>query len=189
MIIQIALGTTILNSAVIKTDNNKFIYDESVPGNFSFKRSFNFSGNLKHYFSHESKMTFAFSGSVLYIPGSEQDTAAGNYFFLGGLESLNKRSIPMVGFHANEIPVRKTILFGTDFDFEVSKDFHISLLANIAAVQESGLTDLSLLAGFGLAAGYMSVIGPLKAGIMYGTSNRERYFKGLKSFISIGYRF
>jgi outer membrane translocation and assembly module TamA len=46
-----------------------------------------------------------------------------------------------------------------------------------------------LLGGFGIGIGYMSVIGPLKAGLMYGSGNAERYFQPVKGYISIGFSF
>ena len=190
MMLQITMGTTKLKSGINKSGTFKLTYDENIPGEFSFERYFTFSGNIKHYFSSGNKFTIGLTGNALYIPESQSDSTAGNYFFLGGQESLNKRSIPMTGFHANEIPVRKALLIGTDIDFEISDNIHLGFIANIAAAQESGMNaDPSLFAGFGLGAGYMSVIGPLKVGIMYGMSNREQYFKGIKSYISIGYRF
>ena len=49
--------------------------------------------------------------------------------------------------------------------------------------------NISLLAGFGLGVGYMSIIGPLRIGIMDGLSNNDRFFSAVKGYISIGYRF
>jgi outer membrane translocation and assembly module TamA len=48
---------------------------------------------------------------------------------------------------------------------------------------------ISLLAGFGLGVGYMSIIGPFRIGIINGFSNSDRYFSAVKGYISIGYRF
>ena len=47
----------------------------------------------------------------------------------------------------------------------------------------------SLLAGIGLGAGYMSIIGPIKIGLMYGDYKKEAYFNKIKGYISIGYNF
>ena len=35
----------------------------------------------------------------------------------------------------------------------------------------------------------MTILGPLKAGIMYGRNNRSIYFNDFKGFISFGYYF
>jgi outer membrane translocation and assembly module TamA len=189
-ILQITLGTTKFISGIIKTDTSKAIYKENNPEDFSFKRFFSFFGNIRHYFSPTDKLSLAVRGNVLYIPGYEPDFPAGNYYLLGGPESLNRRSISMIGFHSNEIAIGKLALIGNDIDFEIFENFHINFLANIAVAKEPGASkDLSLLAGYGLSAGYMTLIGPLKVGLMHGFSNRERYFKGIKGFISIGYCF
>jgi outer membrane translocation and assembly module TamA len=35
----------------------------------------------------------------------------------------------------------------------------------------------------------MSIIGPIKIGVMYGNYKREEYFNKIKGYISIGYNF
>ncbi len=50
---------------------------------------------------------------------------------LGGLESLNKRSVPMIGFHPNEIAVKKLAGMGTEVDLEFSENFHLNFMTNI----------------------------------------------------------
>ena len=189
-ILQISLGTTKLIYGIVKTDTSKVVYKQNNPEHFSFKRFFSFAGNIKHYFSLNNKISLALIGNALFIPGYKPDFPAGNYYLLGGLESLNRRSIPMIGFHSNEIAVSKLALIGSDVDFEIFENIHINILANIAASHETGSgKDLSLLAGYGLSIGYMSIIGPLKIGLMHGISIEERYFNRIKGFISIGYRF
>jgi outer membrane translocation and assembly module TamA len=49
--------------------------------------------------------------------------------------------------------------------------------------------ELSLYGGYGLGLGYMSIIGPLKIGLMQGFSDNEMYFRSLKGYISIGFNF
>jgi outer membrane translocation and assembly module TamA len=63
-------------------------------------------------------------------------------------------------------------------------------MANIFAVQEANLNKgFSVLTGIGAGAGYMSIIGPIKIGVMYGIYKREVYFNKIKGYISIGYNF
>jgi outer membrane translocation and assembly module TamA len=63
-------------------------------------------------------------------------------------------------------------------------------MANIFAAQEVNRDKgFSLLTGYGLGFGYMSIIGPLRVGLMYGDYNREKYFREIKGYISIGYNF
>jgi hypothetical protein len=109
---------------------------------------------------------------------------------LGGITSLNERSVPMYGFHSNEIPVKKLAGFGMELDWEILKDLHLNLTGNIFAAQEAERDNgYSLLAGYGIGIGYMSIIGPLKAGIMQGFYEHEKYFKKIKGYISFGYAF
>ncbi len=55
---------------------------------------------------------------------------------LGGIESVNKRSIPLIGYHANEIPVNNMAGIRADLDLELFKDVHLELMANVAAIRE-----------------------------------------------------
>ena len=43
--------------------------------------------------------------------------------------------------------------------------------------------------GIGIGAGYMSIIGPIKIGLMYGNYSKEKYFNKIKGYISIGFNF
>ncbi len=189
-ILNISTGTSKLLSGIIKTDSSKTIYEESDPGNFAFSRFFTFYGNFKQYFSRGDRFTYAISGDVLFITDSYDITEQNNFFLLGGFESLNKRSVPMIGFHANEIPVKKLAGVGTEVDMELSDNFHLNFSTNIFAAQEADRhSGYSILAGYGLGVGYMSLAGPLRAGLMHGIYNREKFFRGIKGYISLGYKF
>ena len=92
---------------------------------------------IKHYFSPSEKTyIFAIGGDALLITDSDSISAQNNFYLLGGIESVNKRSIPMVGFHSNEIPVKKLAGFRTELDMEVLKNLHLNIMANIFAAQE-----------------------------------------------------
>jgi len=96
----------------------------------------------------------------------------------------------MIGFHTNEIPVRKLAGIVTELDMELFKNFHINILADAFAVQEVDRENgYSLLAGYGMGVGYMWIIGPLKAGLMLGQYSREEYFRKIKTYISVGFNF
>jgi outer membrane translocation and assembly module TamA len=63
-------------------------------------------------------------------------------------------------------------------------------MANLFALQEKEPEETyTFLAGYGIGAGYMSVVGPLRIGIMQGLNNKNSYFKQIKGFISLGYNF
>ena len=77
-----------------------------------------------------------------------------------------------------------------NFDIEILNDLHLDLMADIFAVQKiKSDNGFSILTGFGLGAGYMSVIGPFRIGIMYGNSKEDSKFSDIKGYISIGYKF
>jgi outer membrane translocation and assembly module TamA len=184
------MGVSDLLSGTIKTDSSKVSYRSSNPGGFSFDRFYTLNSNVKYYFSTTPRLTFAISGNALFMTDGYHGTYQNNFYLLGGYQSLNKRSIPMVGFHANEIPIKSLAAFGTEIDYEISRNLHLNLTVNIAAIQEaSGIDTSSALAGYGLGVGYMTIAGPMRAGIMQGFYNNDKFRRGIKGYISLGYNF
>ncbi|MGD0756070.1 MAG: patatin-like phospholipase family protein [Bacteroidales bacterium] len=189
-VFNFSVSTSKLQSADLKTDTSSFRYTRSNTGEFSFDRFYTLHASVDHYFSPTEKLTFSFGGDILLITKCDSVTAQDNFYLLGGVESESKRSVPMVGFQPNEIPVKKLAGFRTSCDFELFEDFHLNIMANIFAAQEANRSSgFSLLTGIGVGAGYMSIIGPVKIGIMYGSYKREEYFNKIKGYISIGYNF
>jgi NTE family protein len=190
MILNLSAGTSKLLSATVKTESAETDFTRDSPGKFAFKRFFTLMGNFKHYFKSTDRLTFSIGGAALYISDQDSLKRHNNFYLLGGIESVNRRSIPMTGFYTNQISVRKLAGIDTELDLEVFKDFHINLLANAYGVQESDRQEgYSFLAGFGIGAGYMSILGPFKAGLMFGHYDREKHFKKIKSYISVGFNF
>jgi NTE family protein len=190
MVLNLSAGTSKLLSGNIRTDSAKTTYEENIAGSFSFDRFYTISGNLRHYFSPVKKVTFAVTADALYISDSDSISAQNNFFSLGGLSSLNRRSIPMIGFHANEIAVKKMVGLGAEIDVEIIQNLHLNFMANFSACHEADRNKrFTFLSGYGIGAGYMSVIGPLRVGLMHGASSNEKYLKQIKGYISFGYNF
>ena len=186
---NLSLSTSKLQSASLKTDSSR----NSIRWNnnmISFDRFYTIHGSLDHYFSLRQKLTFSIGGDILLITNTDSVSAQNNFYLLGGIESVSRRSIPMVGFHANEISVKNLAGFRTDLDIGIFEDFHLDVMANVFAAQTvNGGNRFSLLTGFGIGAGYMSIIGPIKIGVMYGNYRNEEYFHKIKGYVSIGYNF
>jgi hypothetical protein len=190
LILNLSAGASQLLLATVKDETAETDYTGDTPGEFDFSRFYTFTGNFEGYFSTGNHLTFSIGGDAIFISGSDSIKRHNNFFLLGGIESVNKRSIPMIGFYTNEIPIRSLAAINTELDMELIKDFHINIMASAAAAQEIDRTDgYSLLAGFGLGVGYMSIIGPLKAGLMFGQYGQEQFFNKIKSYISIGFSF
>ena len=188
-IFNLSLSTSKLQSAALKTDSSKIPirWNNSIT---SFDRFYTVKGSIDHYFSLRPKLTFCIGGDILLVTNTDSVSAQNNFYLLGGTESVSRRSIPMVGFHSNEISVKNLAGFRTNLDIVVFEDFHLDVMANVFAAQTvKGGTGYSLLTGFGIGAGYMSIIGPIKVGVMYGNYKNEEYFHKIKGYISIGYNF
>ena len=189
-VLNISVSTSKLLSAGLKTDSSKVEFKWKNNGEFTFSRFYTFHGSVNHYFSPPGRVTFLFGGDILLITDTDSVSSQNNFYLLGGFESVNKRSVSMVGFHSNEIPVKKLAGFRTGLDIVLFENLHMDFMANIFAIQEVNRNKgFSLLTGLGVGAGYMSIIGPIKIGVMYGNYNREKYFNKIKGYISIGYNF
>jgi hypothetical protein len=191
-ILNISVSTSKLISAGVRTDSSKTIYTDDDHGEFSFGRFYTFFSNFKHYFTPSGRVTFGIGGDMLLITDSDSDSvsAQNNFYLLGGIESLNKRSVPMVGFHPNEIPVKKMAGLRSELNIRFYENIHLNLMANIFAVQKVNKNKgISLYTGIGLGLGYMSIIGPIRIGLMYGNSDPEKRFTKTKGYFSLGYNF
>jgi NTE family protein len=183
-------GTSKLQSASIRTDSSRTVLRWSKYSLFSSDRFYTFHATIDHFYSPTNRTTFCFGGDILLTTGSDSISEQNNFHLLGGFESVNKRSIPMIGFQTNEIAVNKLAGFRTSIDIEMVESFHLNIMANLFLVKEAFRSKgYSFLSGVGIGAGYMSIIGPIKIGLMYGDYRKELYFHKIKGYISIGYNF
>jgi hypothetical protein len=142
------------------------------------------------YLSPSSKLTLNFGGEALFLTDIHSGAAQNNYFLLGGIVPSTERSVSAIGFYDNQIPVKNlaAIRFGTDI--EVLKDFHIIIGTNLFAIQElDRAKGFSILGGYGVGIGYMTIAGPIRLGLMHGIYNREVFYKAVKPYVSIGFTF
>jgi NTE family protein len=190
LLFQLTVNTSKLLSGKIQTDSYKKTYTSEFPHDFLFNRSYSATADLRRYFSPGRKFTLSAGWDVIFTHTKDSITSPHNYYFAGGLESAFSRSIPLIGFHTGEIAVEKFAGVRFDADLELQKDIHLSLMSNIAIAKEPGsVEDLSVLGGYGLGVGYMSIIGPLQIGFMHGLSSSKRYFSAIKGYITIGFNF
>jgi NTE family protein len=188
-ILNISASTSKLLSGSIRTDSSKTSFKGNINGQ-SFNSFYTLNGNFKHFFSPTERSTFAIGGDALLITKSDSVSEQNNFYLLGGIESSNKRAISVVGFHPNEIPVKNMAGIRGEYDLEFIDDFHLNLMANIFAIQETNHDQgFSFLSGFSLGVGYNSFVGPLRIGIMQGNYKREKFFREVKGYICFGYNF
>lgn len=186
----IVLNTANLISGAYHNQYIKNTYTPDLPGNFLFQRSYALSGNFKHHYSPTSKLTVSAGADFLLTYTKDSISSPHNYYFAGGNEAAFSRSMPLTGFHPAEIIVDEFAGVRFDFDFEFIKNFHLDLGANLALAREpGGSEDLSMMGGYRIGLGYMSVAGPLKVGLMHGFCDKERYFSPVKAYINLGFSF
>lgn len=187
---HLLLGTSKLFSGDVKTSKYNKTYSQEYPEDFLFKRAYNISGSFRHYIPAGRNSTLSLSASGLITFTEDSVVSPNDYFYLGGITSTTARSLPMTGFHPNEIITDKLACLGVDADIEIAGNLYLSIMTDIAVAHETGTdTKLSYLAGYGAGAGYMSVVGPVKIGVMYGLSSTRRYLNRIKGYISLGYSF
>jgi NTE family protein len=190
VLLKLSAGTSKLISSITKYDSSKAVTRIETSDGYLSERFYTLYGHLKYYFSPSSKVTFSVGGDALFISATDSLSAQNNFYLLGGVESVNNRSVPLIGYHSNEITVTRLASLRTDLDFELFKDVHLEIMANVAAVDKTENNDgLSIMAGYGLGIGYMSRMGPLRIGIMHGNSSADEYFNNIKGYINIGFKF
>lgn len=188
--LNISASTSRLQSARTRTITSKTVFTATNPGGFSFDRFSTLNMHFRQYFPFGKKLTFAFGGDFLFITKSDSIAARNNFYLLGGPESINKRSVSLIGFNTNEIPVRKMAGIRVSLDYKAADKIHLNLISDLFAAQEADRNDgFSLISGYGFEVGYESIIGPLKIGIMHGNYDREFFFRKTKAYLSIGYKF
>jgi len=187
---EVSLKASKLLISKYQTDTIYVLYDNSDSPLDASKIFYTLHASFDQYFSKYKKWTFDIGGEFLYITSSDSLSEKNNYFFLGGFESENPRTIHAIGFQPFQVPVNRMGAVHLDLDYEIMEKVHITLMTGISCIKEmNGLRQLSFLPGVGLGAGYMSIIGPVRAGVMYGTYKNENYFKRLKGYISVGFNF
>jgi NTE family protein len=190
LLFNTAFSTSRLYSGVIENDSELHVKSENNNGEFLFDRFYTISANVKNYFSPTGKITFDIGGDLLFISRTDSASARNNFYLLGGIAQCDRRSIPAIGYQANEIPVKTVAGIRGDFDFEFYRDLHLELMANIFALQEVDReSGFALISGFAAGLGYMSAIGPIRLGIMYGGYSNPDFFKKTKGYLSIGFDF
>jgi hypothetical protein len=96
----------------------------------------------------------------------------------------------MTGYNTNQVACKKFAGLGAEMDLEVLRNVHFNLMVNTFLVQEAGTGGrFSVYSGYGLGVGYLSIIGPVKAGMMYGNHSYESNNSKIKGYVSIGYNF
>lgn len=189
-ILNISTSISRLVSGSVQTDSSGIVLKEYNSDLFSFDRFFTLYGNIKYYFSPSDRLTFEIGGDALFITDSDTVSAQNNPYLLGGIISLNKRSVPLIGFYSNEIPVEKMVGIRTEADYKLFRKFHVNAMANIFLAEDIRHDGrYSLLTGYGLGIGYMSIVGPLRIGLMNGNSTPKKYLNTLLGYFSLGYNF
>jgi NTE family protein len=190
IIYSLSASASELLQGSIRTDGETEVFKKGDEGDFSFDRLYTLRGWFRTYASPSDKLTLSFGGDMLLVTGADSLPTSNNFFLLGGMEAVTDRSVPAIGFHSNQIAIKKLAGLRLGADIEVLKDFHICAGANLFVTQELNRTSgFSLLGGYSLGLGYMSVVGPIKAGLMHGIYDREIFYNQVKGYVSVGFTF
>ena len=190
IVYSISAGSSKLLSGTLRTDSIDVTYDDENVADFSFNRFYKVQGSFRYYFPVSKRTTFSIRGDALYISNTDSISAHNNFSLLGGVVPVNKRSIQMAGFHSNEIPVRNLAGLGAGLDIKILRSLYLNFMCDVFTIQEPDREKgFSLLGGYSIGAGYMSVVGPIKVGLMQGIYERETFFKPVKGYVTIGFNF
>ena len=187
--VQLSAGLSKLQSAYKYDGNAETNVNLTKQPNFELTPFYTLRGSVINY-ATINNVTFSVGGEILYISKSDYVSEQNNFFLLGGIQATTKRSVAMTGFHPNQIAINNIALLRTGMNVTLLKDLYLNIMADFAATDNMVFPKkITFLSGYGLGAGYNSIIGPIKAGIMYGLYKNESRFLPLKTYISIGYNF
>ena len=75
-------------------------------------------------------------------------------------------------------------------DIEITTDLHLTVDLNLFALKEpyreAGFT---ITGGYAIGAGYMTVAGPVRIGIMHGLYDQQVLYRDVKGYVSLGFNF
>ncbi|MBN1108229.1 MAG: patatin-like phospholipase family protein [Bacteroidales bacterium] len=189
-LLDITAGRSVLLSSAVRTHYERINYDKADPGNFDFEKNYTLRWGLRQYFQGGKKTTIGFRSDIFYVSRCDSAVMQNNYHFLGGLQSVSERTIPMTGFETSEIPVKKAAGIGFEIDIEPANQLHLFFTTDLFAVQcIYHEKEYRYIAGIGLGAGYMTFLGPIRAGISYGKNPYNEWFGNLNGYLSIGFDF
>jgi len=187
----ISLSALRMTRGVVKTGPGRSVY---LPGNedspFSFDPNYSARAWINSYSRVLGKVTLMVGGDLLLTTGTDSITSGNDFWLLGGIAPLSDRSITAVGFHPNQVTVRNVggLRFGTDI--EISTDLHLTLDLNLFALKEPDReTGFTIMGGYAIGAGYMTVVGPVRIGIMHGLYDKQILYRPVKGYVSLGFNF
>lgn len=179
-----------LISARYFADEAETLYGQNETVPYDSKVFFTFRYSINHYFPGPEKLTVSTGADFLYVSKTDSVSSQNNCYYAGGIEPLCHRTIPLTGFHPLQLQVTGLACLRLDIDYELLKNLHLNMMTTVAfANNKPGSNTYSFLGGIGAGAGYLSVIGPVRAGLMYDLSRKYYHPGALKGFISIGFCF
>ena len=191
IIYGMSVSSSKLLRASVRAESGRYAYtpdDDESP--FTFDRNWTARASFSTYTSPSARVTVNLGGDFLFTTGADSVTGGNDFWLLGGTEALTDRSIPAIGFHPNQIMIRNLggVRFGTDF--EIAKDLHLTAELNLFALKEPSMEyGFTIMGGYGIGAGYMTVAGPVRIGLMHGLYDRQVLFRSIKGYVSMGFTF
>lgn len=187
----ISVSVMKLARGVLRTGSERSVFNpRDEASQFNFRHNYAARAWFSTYSSPSDKLTVNIGGDFLFSTGTDSVTAGNDFWLLGGTDALTERSVPAIGFHPNQVVIRNLagVRFGTDI--ELLTDLHLALDFNLFAVREPDrITGLAILGGYGIGAGYMTVAGPVRIGIMQGFYERHLFYRRIKGYVSMGFTF
>lgn len=187
----IYLSSLKLLRAAERKGSVRSVYDpDDQDSPFTFDRNYVARAWFKTYSSSTERFTVSLGGDFLFTTGTDSVTSGNDFWLLGGLDAVTDRSIPAIGFHPNQITVRNIggVRFSTDI--ELFPDLHLMLDFNLFALTEPDREyGFTIMGGYGVGAGYMTIAGPIRIGIMHGFYDRQLLYKSIKGYVSMGFTF
>ena len=187
---SISASASQLLRGIVKTTTNRESYYKGDESSFSFDRFYTARAWFQTYASPSDRVTLNFGGDILLTTNVDSVTSNNNLYYLGGTKAVTDHSVPAFGFHSNQVAVKNLGGFRLGTDVEILDNLHLSIDANIFAIQEPDRDyGVGLFAGYGIGLGYMTIAGPIQIGLMHGMYSKQLFYKPIKGYINIGFSF
>ncbi len=118
---------------------------------------------------------------------STQNKFINNYMLFGGVGILNRKSIPFLGFHANEFVVQNAFGGGLSVKYNLQHNIQLGLHFESYFIEDLNKVKLKNYKGLAFDIGYNTKIGPINFFIMEGLYPDTGYFSNLKFYLNIGF--
>lgn len=159
---------------------------EVLPGDYNY----DFNNYQRTYMQMKYNLPFNRVGTLQFQLGGGANfnhrQGPINAFLLGGLNSVVRNQLPIVGIRDGEITTSSAATIQLSYQYELARNTYAIPRAGVALYDFLGdvAAKYKYMSGYGLTGGYSSFLGPIEASLMYCDQDGR-----LRMYVNIGFNF